>query len=178
MDMIKKIRERVLAFKTRTLALLKEVLSVSKVSVLESYEKCKEGEEKMGTILLWWSTIPCSLYILIRIRYIFRGVFAFILDVTFFVLGLLDYYFISKAISKHPEYDVERMEKIKKIEYYNSLTEEEYEKIKKEERKEKGISGVKNILLAKNWRKTEPFKIVKIFLVLVILITFRRLFLI
>ncbi|MDR2760404.1 MAG: hypothetical protein LBB09_00980 [Rickettsiales bacterium] len=175
--MIKKIKERILTFKNMASSMLREGFVASRAKILESYEKCKDGEEKMNTVLIWWSAVPCALYIVARMRFAFWGFFAFILDLSFFVLGLLDYYFISKAVSKHPEYDGERMEKIRKIEYYNSITEEEYEKIKKEEKKGKGFANVKNLLLTKNWRKAEPFKIVKIFLILVILITFRRLFL-
>jgi hypothetical protein len=156
--------------------LKEKYLTLSK-KISTSYERCKEGEEKLNTILFYWSLIPCLLYIFIRIRYIFVGILAFLLDLAFFILGFLDYYFISKTLEKHPEYDTEKMEKIKKAEYYSSLSDEEYENVRKKEKQEELRSNVKGILFARSWKKRDLYKGVKVFLILIMLVTFKRLFL-
>jgi hypothetical protein len=102
---------------------------------------------------------------------------AFLLDLIFFVLSLLDYYFISKAVKKHPEYDTEKMEKIKKAEYYNSLSDKEYERVKKEEKQQQLKSTVKGVFFTNNLKRKDLYKIIKIFLILMMLIGFKRLFL-
>jgi hypothetical protein len=126
-------------------------------------------------VLLYWAFIPCSLYLLIRVRYVYKGFLAFILDLFFFVFALLDYYFISKAVNKHPEYDTELMERLQKAQYYNSLSDEEYEKVKKEEKQEQIKNVTKSLLFMKSLRKKDAYKGMKIFLILIITLTFKRL---
>jgi hypothetical protein len=80
-------------------------------------------------------------------------------------------------VEKHPEYDTERSEKLKKAEYYSSLSDEEYGKVKKQEKQQQLKSAVKGIFFTGNWKKKDLYKIVKVFLILVMLISFKRLFL-
>jgi hypothetical protein len=101
----------------------------------------------------------------------------FIMDLVAFILSVLDYYFISKAVEKHPEYDTERAERLEKQKYYNSLSDEEYEKVKKEEKQQQLRSAVNSLFFTKSWKRKDLYKIVNIFLILIMLISFKRLFL-
>ncbi|MDR0571346.1 MAG: hypothetical protein LBG48_00675 [Rickettsiales bacterium] len=170
-----KIRKIIKELVDRTVKFfVSECLSVRRKVVI-SYRKCREGDERLFVLLLYWALIPCSLYLLVRVRYIYSGFWAFALDLFFFIFALLDYYFISKAVSKHPEYDTELMDRLKKAEYYNSLSDEEYEKAKKEEKQKQLKNVTKSLLFMRSLRKKDTYKGVKVFLILIIALTFKRL---
>ena len=139
-----------------------------------SYVKAKNGDEDMSVILIYWSVIPIIFYFLIRHKVILKGFFALLMDIAFFILFLLDYYFIAKTVEKHPELDVSKTKELEKMKYYETLTEEQLKEEKKKETKAKVGNIFKRYVFLSNQDTVEPFKVVRTLLLLFILISLKR----
>lgn len=152
------------------------LLNNIKLKIKTSFIKCKNGEEKLNTLLIYWCLIPCILYLL-SLRFLNCKIILNIFDIILFILCLLDLYFIAKTLKLHPEYNTELMEEIKKQEYLKTLTEEQIKEEKLKESKQAKIDFVKRILALKAGKKVDNYKIVKYFVILTFLIVLKRIFL-
>lgn len=158
------------------LVISKNIFLFLKEITIESYNKSRNGDEELNNVLIYWSILPALVYLIVRAKFIKYGFFALSLDIVHFCLACLSFYFIIKAVNVHPEYDIERTETLQKIEYYNSLSDEEYNKIILEEKKDKRKNLFKRLFFIKGGKPKELFKIVKIFLIFIIILTFKRIF--
>ncbi len=145
-----------------------------KQKVIESYGKCKNGDETLKNILLYWSFIPCTLYLYISYKFYLFWFIRCIINIFILLLTILDFYFIQKAVKVHPEYDSEVTEELEKAEYYSKLTEEEYKKAIKNESFAKKKNFLKKIFNVGSTKKIDLYKIVRIFVILTFLIAFKR----
>lgn len=155
---------------------LRILYSKSSTKIKESFKKCREGEENLTILLVCWCVLPSVAY-LILLKTTNCKILTDLYDVTMFVLGLLDFYFIAKAIKVHPEYNTELMRELEKQEYYETLDKNELKKEKSRERKENAKNFFRRLLLIKTDRRVDFYKIVRCFIVLILLITVKRIFL-
>lgn len=150
-------------------------LDICKTKIINSYKLCKDGEEKLNIILIYWSIIPMFVYFFVRKKLIFRGFFAGFIDIICLCLFCLDYFFIMKAVEKHPEYDEKRMKTIEKIEHYKTLTEEQIKEEEKADIKNSIKNSIINFVMGRSSDKVELYKIVRLMLLLFILVIIKRL---
>ena len=159
--------------KEKILNVLKKFLHKFKF-IKNSFNKCKIGEEKLNKMLWCWCLLPN-----LAIFFIDRNLFSFLrfglMKVFYLFYNLMCLYFILKAVSVHPEYNVTRVEKIKQKEYIDSLSAEELKKYKSDLKKEKAKNTCKKLLLMKPWKTFEFYKTVRLILILIILVTIKNL---
>jgi uncharacterized membrane protein len=154
-------------------------LSLLKNKVVNSYNRCREGNEKLVILLLFWCLLPCFLYIYIRYIVIVGKYFGVILDILVIIIAVLDYYFIEKAVKIHPEYDTQATREIEKEKYYSTLSKEELNEAIKKDKIESKKNLVKRLLAIGGVDATNHidfYKIVRIFVILVFFIAVKRLF--
>ncbi len=153
---------------------LSNSFSLFKKKVSDSYYKCKKGDETLKNILLYWSFIPCTLYLYISYKFYLFRLIRSIINIFMLFFTVLCFYFIQKAVKVHPEYDSEVTEELEKAEYYSTLTEEEYKKAIKTDSFNKKKNFIKRILNIGNSKKVDLYKIVRIFVVLTFLVALKR----
>ncbi|MDR1494629.1 MAG: hypothetical protein LBI29_01155 [Rickettsiales bacterium] len=175
--MIKRIKIFLLDCWDRLRSVLGKFYSVSRDRIGKSYSLCREGEESLNVLLLYWSTVPAIIYVFIRFRVKLYSFLEWPLDLFIVILSLLDIFFIQKALKKHPEYDSEFVESREKEKYYSSLSKEELAKVKSDEKKEGAKSFLKYLLLVKTGKKIDFYKIVRLLVLLIMLLALKRLFL-
>ncbi len=141
----------------------------------KSFNKCVAGEENLNKMLWFWCLIPNIIvcFIIFKLYNILN--FA-LLNIIYIVYNLLCLFFIIKAVSVHPEYDVSKIQKYKHNEYIKSLSEDELKNYKKDLAKEKTKELFEKALLIKPWKKVEFYKIVRLILIFVLLVALRNLF--
>ncbi|MBR2141155.1 MAG: hypothetical protein IJ853_02265 [Rickettsiales bacterium] len=144
--------------------------------VKKSFNKCRNGEEDLKNILLYWSTIPCVVYF-IMLKTVKCKFTLNMADLVMFVLIIFDLYFIAKTLKIHPEYNSDLMREVEKQKLYETLTDEQI----KEEKAKESREGVKKIfyrfLTIRTGDKVDYYKIVRCILLLTFLIVFKRIFL-
>jgi hypothetical protein len=142
-----------------------------------SYVLCREGEETLKNLLLYWCIVPMIIYIFIVLKIGMCHLCKLFFDFCAVVISALDLFFIQKSLKKHPEYDSEFLRETEREAYYASLSSEELKKVKSDERK-KGIKNfVKRMLLITNGDRVDSYKIVRLFMLLMLLIASKRLLL-
>jgi hypothetical protein len=100
-----------------------------------SYALCREGEEKLKNLLLYWCIAPMAIYIFIVLRINMCHICKRFFDFSAAVLSALDLFFIQKSLKKHPEYDSEFVREAEREKYYASLDQEELRKVRSREKK-------------------------------------------
>lgn len=140
-----------------------------------SFKKCMNGEENLNKMLWFWCLIP-NIVICFIIFKLYNILNFTLLNILYIVYNLFCLYFILKAVSVHPEYDVSKIQKYKHNEYIKSLSENELKNYKKDLAKEKTKELFEKALLIKPWKKVEFYKIVRLILIFVLLIALRNLF--
>jgi hypothetical protein len=172
------MKERIKGFLTnfygKARAALREFCSILGERIKGSYGRCREGEENLKILLVYWSTVPAVIYIFVRFKLDFYSFFEWLLDLFIIVLSVLDIFFIQKTLKKHPEYDSEFVREKEKEEYYASLSEEELEKIKSTEKKEGAKNFVKRLLLLDSSKGVDFYKIVRLLMILTLLLALKR----
>lgn len=141
-----------------------------------SFKKCKEGEENLNILLIYWCVIPCILYLFI-LKFTNCKFILNIIDLFMLILTLLDLYFISKTLKIHPEYNTELMRELEKQNYYKTLDEKQLKEEKLKEKKDNTKKFFYKLLALKNSEKTDIYKIVKCFVILILLVVLKRIFL-
>lgn len=144
--------------------------------IKESFKKCREGEENLTILLVYWCILPSITY-LILLKTTNCKILTDLYDVVMFILSLLDLYFIAKAVKIHPEYNTELMKELEKQEFYKTLDKNELKEEKSKERKENTKNFFRRLLLIKTDKKVDFYKIVRCFVILILLITIKRIFL-
>lgn len=139
-----------------------------------SFGKCMLGDENLNKMLWYWCLIPNIVVYLIDSKLINFLKFD-ILKLVYLFYNLTCLYFILKAVSVHPEYNVSKIEKQEEMEYKKSLSKQELKNYMSEKNKEQARDFVKKALLQKAWKKIEFYKTVRLFLILFILITLKNL---
>jgi uncharacterized membrane protein len=142
----------------------------------ESYMRCRAGEERLNVLLYYWCVIPCVIYLVVVFKLKSLDFIRNIFNVFALALTILDYYFIAKAVRVHPEYDTEATEELEKERYYASLSDEEFKKVVKQEKIENRKNCLKRLFLAKSGKRADFYKIVRIFVVLIFLVSLKNLF--
>lgn len=142
-----------------------------------SYKRCREGEEKFNNLLIYWGIIPCILYFLLIYRLSLCRFTQRLCDLIMIFVGFLDIFFIQKALKKHPEYNTKLVTEYEKEQYYSSLSKEELEQVKADEKKQSTKDFLKRILLIKPGEKVDFYKIVRLFIILTVLIGLKRILL-
>lgn len=146
-------------------------------SLKASYRCCREGEEKFNNLLIYWCVIPCILYFLLIYKFILWGFIKHLCDLIIIFVGFLDIFFIQKALKKHPEYNTKLVTEYEKEQYYSSLSKEELEQVKSDEKKQNTKDFFKRILLIKPGEKVDFYKIVRLLLILTVLVGLKRILL-
>lgn len=95
-------------------------------------------------------------------------------DLIMIFIGFLDLFFIQKTLKEHPEYNTKLVEEYEKEQYYSSLSEEQLKQTKTEEKKQNAKDFLKRLLLIKPGEKVDLYKIVRLFVILTILISLKR----
>lgn len=144
--------------------------------IKESFLKCRKGEEDMKILLTYWCVVPCIIYLFI-LWFLDCKFLLNILDIAMFLLAIIDLYFIAKIIKIHPEYNTELMDELRKQELYSSLDKEQIKEEKNKELKQNTKNFFKKMFLCKSDKKTDAYKIVKYIVLIVLLITIKRIFL-
>ena len=139
-----------------------------------SYERCREGEEKLNSLLVYWCMVPCILYFLLIYKFSLCKFTKRLCDLAMVLVGFLDIFFIQKALKKHPEYNTKLVQEYEKEQYYSSLSKEELKKVKTNEKKQNTKDFFKRILLIKPGEKIDFYKIVRLFVILTILVGLKR----
>jgi hypothetical protein len=160
---------------TKTRVTAAKICSLCWKKIKTSYALCRDGEEELKNLLLYWCIMPMVIYILIMAKIgpcrICRGLF----DLLAIILATLDLFFIQKSLKKHPEYDSEFVKETEREMYYASLNPEELRKVKLEEKKEGAKNFVKKMLLIGSGDKIDSYKIVRLLMALMLLIALKRL---
>ena len=144
--------------------------------IKESFKKCRAGEENLKILLTYWCVIPSIIYLFL-LKTTDCKFLTDLYDVIMLVLNSLNLYFIAKAVKIHPEYNTELMRELEKQEYYKTLNKNELKEEKSKERKENTKNFFRRLLLIKTDRKVDFYKIVRCFVILILLITVKRIFL-
>lgn len=139
-----------------------------------SYILCREGEENMKKLLLYWNFLPCIIYFFVRYKINNCVFFGRILDFSMFFIGILGIFFIQKALKKHPEYNTELVKELEKEEYYASMNEEDLKEAKLKEKKENTKSFFKKMFLISSGDRIDKYKIVRLFTILTMLFVLKR----
>ncbi|MDR1426099.1 MAG: hypothetical protein LBI70_03885 [Rickettsiales bacterium] len=145
--------------------------------IKNSYGRCRNGEENFKILLLYWCTVPAAIYMFFRFKFRFWSPIEHVLDIFIAVISSLDIFFIQKALKNHPEYDSEFVKNKEKKDYYASLNDEELETVKSKEKKEDTKNFFKHLLLLNTDKKIDPYKIVRLFIILTLLLALKRLLL-
>ena len=95
-------------------------------------------------------------------------------DLIMIFIGFLDIFFIQKALKKHPEYNTKLVMEYEKEQYYSSLSKEELEQVKSDEKKQNTKDFFKRMLLIKPGEKVDFYKIVRLFVILTVLVGLKR----
>jgi hypothetical protein len=90
------------------------------------------------------------------------------------LLSMVDLFFIQKALRKHPDYDSSFVKEKEVERYCASLSEEELEKFKIEEKKQNTKDFLKRIFLLSTGTKTDLYKVVRLFLILTLLLELKK----
>ena len=144
--------------------------------IKESFKKCRAGEENLKILLTYWCVIPSIIYLFL-LKTTDCKFLTDLYDVIMLVLNSLNLYFIAKAVKIHPEYNTELMKELEKQEYYKTLNKNELKEEKSKERKQNTKNFFRRLLLIKTDRKVDFYKIVRCFVILILLITVKRIFL-
>lgn len=144
--------------------------------IKESFKKCRAGEENLKILLTYWCVIPSIIYLFL-LKTTDCKFLTDLYDVIMLVLNSLNLYFIAKAVKIHPEYNTELMRELEKQEYYKTLNKNELKEEKSKERKENTKNFFRRLLLIKTDKKVDSYKIVRCFVILILLITVKRIFL-
>lgn len=160
----------------KTKSFLKNLYLKSSIKIKESFGKCRDGEENLTILLVCWCILPSITY-LILLKITNFKILTDLYDVAMLVLGLLDLYFIAKAVKVHPEYNTELMKELERQEYYETLDKNKLKEEKSRERKENAKNFFRRLLLIKTDKKVDFYKIVRCFIILILLITVKRIFL-
>jgi glucan phosphoethanolaminetransferase (alkaline phosphatase superfamily) len=148
--------------------------SISRGKIVKSYARCREGEEGLRILLLYWCTVPAAIYIFVRFKVRLYAFLEWPVDLFIVILSVLDVFFIQKALKKHPEYDSEFVRNREKEKYYASLSGEELEKVKSSEKKENAKNFAKRLFLLDRSKRIDAYKIVRLFVLLTMLVALRR----
>lgn len=143
--------------------------------VKSSFKRCMAGEENLNRMLWFWCLIPNIIVCFITFK-LYNILNFTLLNILYLVYNLICLYFIIKAVSVHPEYNVSKVEKNKNEEYVKSLSKDDLKNYKKELTKKKTKELFEKALLVKPWRKVEFYKLVRLILIFILLVTFRNLF--
>lgn len=168
------MKAKILNLLSKIKQILQRIFTKFKNATIVSYAKCKEGEEQMKNIILYWSIIPSILYLLISYKLCLPRFLHAIIDVFMLFFSILVFYFIQKAVKIHPEYDSELMEELRKAEYYSTLNEEQLKKEKRKESLNKKKNFFKGLFNVGAGKKIDFYKIVRAFLILIFLVALRR----
>ncbi len=163
-------------FFNKVFLFLKKIYNGLKERVVSSFLRARNGEENLNIILYYWSLIPCVIYF-ISLKFVNSRFLLEIFDVVILLLTILDLYFIARTLEVHPEYDSELVKEKERQEYYNTLTKEELEKVKKQERKNNINKTLKKYILLKTDDKVDLFKIIRLFVIITLLIAIKRILL-
>ena len=163
-------------FFNKVFLFLKKIYNGLKERVVSSFLRARNGEENLNIILYYWSLIPCVIYF-ISLKFVNSRFLLEIFDVVILLLAILDLYFIARTLEVHPEYDSELVKEKERQEYYNTLTKEELEKVKKQERKNNINKTLKKYILLKTDDKVDLFKIIRLFVIITLLIAIKRILL-
>lgn len=163
-------------FFNKVFLFLKKIYNGLKERVVSSFLRARNGEENLNIILYYWSLIPCVIYF-ISLKFVNSRFLLEIFDVIILLLTILDLYFIARTLEVHPEYDSELVKEKERQEYYNTLTKEELEKVKKQERKNNINKTLKKYILLKTDDKVDLFKIIRLFVIITLLIAIKRILL-
>ena len=144
-------------------------------SVKSSFSKCMAGEENLNKMLWFWCMIPNMVICVIVFKLINILNFTLI-NLIYIAYNLMCLYFILKAVSVHPEYNVSEMEKNENKKYVKSLSKEELKNYRKESAKKKTKELFEKALLVKPWKRVEFYKIVRLILIFILLVALRNLF--
>lgn len=142
--------------------------------VKHSFDKCKIGEEKLNKMLWCWCLLPNLAIVLIDHK-MFSLLRFGLIKVFYLFYNLMCLYFILKAVSIHPEYNVSRMEKIKQKEYMDSLSAKDLKNYKNSLKKQSAKDMCQKLLLVKSWKHMEFYKTVRLILILIILVISKNL---
>lgn len=164
------------AFFNKVFLFFKKIYNISKERVVASFLRARNGEENLNVILYYWSLIPCIVYF-ISLKFVNSRFLLEVFDVVILLLTILDLYFIARTLEVHPEYDSELVKEKEKQEYYNTLTKEELEKAKKQERKNNINKTIKKYVLLKTDDRVDLFKIIRLFVIITLLIAIKRILL-
>ena len=143
-------------------------------SIKLSFKECLSGEENLNVMLWCWCLIPNIILYFINSRLMYFLNFGFF-KILYLFYNLMCLYFILKAVSVHPEYNVSKIQKQEEMEYRKSLSKDELKTYKSEVNKEKAKDLVKKALLLKGWKTVEFYKTVRLIIVLIILVTLKGL---
>lgn len=143
--------------------------------IKSSFRRCIAGEENLKKMLWFWCLIP-NIVVCFIIFKLYNILNFTLLNILYLVYNLTCLYFIIKAVSVHPEYNVSKIEKNKSEEYVKSLSKDDLKTYKKELTKKKTKELFEKALLVKPWRKVEFYKLVRLILIFILLVTFRNLF--
>lgn len=146
-------------------------------AISNSYHLCRKGEENFNKLLIYWNLIPCFLYFLLSYKFNLCQFTHHLCDLAIIFIGFLDIFFIQKALKKHPEYNTQLVKEYEKEQYYSSLSKEELEKVKIDEKKQNAKDFFKKMLLIKPGDKIDFYKIVRLFTILSILIGLKKILL-
>ena len=163
-------------FFNKVFLFLNKIYNGLKERVVSSFLRARNGEENLNIILYYWSLIPCVIYF-ISLKFVNSRFLLEIFDVVILLLTILDLYFIARTLEVHPEYDSELVKEKERQEYYNTLTKEELEKVKKQERKNNINKTLKKYILLKTDDKVDLFKIIRLFVIITLLIAIKRILL-
>ena len=155
---------------------IKNGLLFLKNIITTSYGKARVGEEKLNNILFYWCLLPSALYFL-ALRFIDCSILLRVIDIIILLLSTIDLYFITKAVSVHPEYDTQLTKELEKEEYYKTLTEEQLKEAKKQEKKDNYKKFLNKYIFLKYKDGVDFFKIVRIIVIIVLLFAIKRIFL-
>ena len=147
------------------------LLFLSKIS--KSFDKCMKGEEHLNKMLWCWCIIPNILFISKYFTFLYQFK---IMKIFILLYSVMCFYFILKAVKIHPEYNVSEMDRIKEMEYIDTLKEDELKKYIKLKNTNRMKDFCKKALLQKAWRSKEFYKITEVFLLFIFLFTLLKLF--
>ncbi|GHU27150.1 hypothetical protein FACS1894152_3310 [Bacilli bacterium] len=141
-----------------------------------SYVRCREGEERLKTLLIYWCMIPFILYFVVMFKIGVCPITRRLLDLFAIILSALDLFFIQKTVKKHPEYNTELVRAREKEAYYASLNPEELARAKADEKKENTKNFFKGLFLMGGTRnRIDAYKIVRLFVLLALVVSLKRL---
>ena len=174
--MKEKIKNTFTIISKKTKTIIYNIYLKISTKIKESFKKCRVGEENLKILLTYWCVIPSIIYLFL-LKTTDCKFLTDLYDVIMLVLNSLNLYFIAKAVKIHPEYNTELMKELEKQEYYKTLNKNELREEKSKERKENTKNFFRRLLLIKTDRKVDFYKIVRCFVILILLITIKRIFL-